>query len=194
MPVTYLELTPDHIGQYMKEVISAPLNDANPKVISVIASDVSADADRLPPEYAHYFKEITSVLNRISPQRYQGDPGFKNLIFDLRDFVDSWIGITTVMGESSSPAEDEQWLVQYIIHTIVKILTRVKDNLLSCYGRNALGMLKHMDVLSYTVGQILNVVELYHAWGLLLAGALEPEEFLDTIGRKLYASKVTVDL
>lgn len=196
MSVTYLELTPDHIGQYMKEVISAPLNDANPKVISVIASDVSANADKLPPEYAHYFKEIASVLNRISPQRYQGDPGFKNLIFDLRDFVDSWIGITTVMGEPFSPAEDEeQWLVQYTIHTIVKILTRVKDNLLSCYyGRNALGTLKqdHMDVRSYTVGQILNVVELYHVWGLLLAGALEPEEFLDTIGQKLYASKAVL--
>lgn len=189
-----LECTPDSVGQYMKEAISATLNDAKPNLVSMIASEVSAEAKRLPPQYAHYFKEIASVLKRIAPGRYQGDPGYKNLIFDLRDFIDGWIGVTTVMGENSAQQleDEEQWLVMYLVHAIVKILTRVKDNLLSCYySNNALGKSghDHMEALSYVVGQILNVVELYHVWGSILGTELEPEEVLDTIGQKLYASK-----
>lgn len=195
MSVIYPE--PDYVGQYMKESISAALNDANPHLISVIESEVSAEAEKLPPEYAHYFKEIASVLKRISPGRYEGYPGYKNLIFDLRDFIEGFIGITTVLQEDSitQRGDEQQWLVAYLARSIVKILTRVEDNLLSCYySQNALGKSGYdpMRILSYVVGQILGVVELYHVWELILGGGLEPEEILDRIGQKLYASKAAL--
>lgn len=197
--MTCLELTPDHVSQYMKEAISATLNDANLSLISMIESEISAEAKKLPQKYAHYFKEITSVLRRISPGRYKDDPGYENLVFDLRDFIDGWIGITTVLQEDSAGQienEEQQWLVTYVVRSIVKILIRVKENLLSCYyGRNALGKSRedHARVLSYVVEQILNVTELYHIWGSLLnSDELEPEEILDKIGQKLYASKNAV--
>ncbi|MBU7025959.1 MAG: hypothetical protein HXS48_03380 [Theionarchaea archaeon] len=49
-----------------------------------------------------------------------------------------------------------------------------------------------MRVLSYVVGQVLNVAELFQVWGSILSsGGLQPEKTLDKIGQKLYASKNT---
>ena len=177
MPTTCLELTPDYVSQYMKEAISATLNDANLSLISMIESEVSAEAEKLPQKYAHYFKEIASVLGRISPGRYKGNPGYENLIFDLRDLIDDWIGVTTVLQEDSVGQledEEQQWLATYLARSIVKILTRVKDNILSCYySYSALGKFgeDHMKVLSYVVGQVLNVAELFQVWGSILSSS-----------------------
>lgn len=192
---TFSDPTPDCVGQYMKETMFAPQCEKS-NLVSVIESEISTEAENLPHEYSSSFKEIADILKRISPGRYEGSLGYRNLIIDLRELIDKWVRVTDVLGKDSIKRikdEDQQWLVRYLVRCIIEILDKMKDNLFSYYYSNkGLGNYgqHRVKILSYLVEQVLDIVELYHLWDSISSPHCpEPEEILDRIGQKLYASE-----
>jgi hypothetical protein len=107
-----------------------------PDFISMIEREMSEEKKNLSHRYSVFFDKISKIISRISPERYEGVSGYRNLVLDLTDLIDTCIEFTNMVGkESFQKIEDEdfQLIVGYLVRSIRKILVRMKDNIYSFY-------------------------------------------------------------
>ena len=166
-----------------------------PGFISMMEREISKETENLSCKYSVFFDQISEIILRISPRRYEGISGHGNLILDLTDLIDVCINFTSILGEESlqkTEDEDSQWIVGYLVRSIRKILVRMRDNIYSFYSasRDSEDNNKYRRrLLTYIEKQMIDVLELYALWeDVMSSESMEPEEILDTIGQKLYSS------
>lgn len=189
---TLLELEPSSFALILQKTVNAYYE--KPPVKSMIEKEILEETRNLPPKYTVLFDKIAKVIEGISPGRYDGVPGYENLVSDLSGVIDVCISITDELGEESlqkTRDEDHQWITTYLVRSIKKILIRTKDNLYSfyCTSRASASSDMYRRVLQYFAKQVTDVLELYSLWSDIMGPkSPELEEILDRIGQKIYSS------